>query len=75
MATSDYRSGKSADPASRSEQLLDTATETVGDLKQQADEFAGDLKNTVRKSVEVKPFSTLAVAAALGFVLGAVWKS
>jgi ElaB/YqjD/DUF883 family membrane-anchored ribosome-binding protein len=75
MASSDYRSSKSTDPATRGEQVLNTATETIGDLKQRADEFADDLKNTVRESVEAQPFSTLAIAVAVGFVLGAVWKS
>ena len=40
-----------------------------------ASEVAGNLKGAVDKSVKDQPMATLAVAAALGFVLGALWKS
>jgi hypothetical protein len=36
---------------------------------------AGNLKGAVDKSVSDQPMATLAVAAMLGFVLGAIWKS
>jgi len=38
-------------------------------------EVAGNLKTAVDRSVKDQPMATLAVAAALGFVLGALWKS
>ncbi|MGE0700299.1 MAG: YqjD family protein [Hyphomicrobiaceae bacterium] len=38
-------------------------------------EVAGNLRGAVDKSVREQPMATLAVAAALGFVLGALWKS
>ena len=38
-------------------------------------EVAGNLKGAVEKSVSDQPMATLAVAAALGFVIGALWKS
>ena len=38
-------------------------------------EVAGNLKGAVDKSVKDQPMATLAVAAAVGFVLGALWKS
>lgn len=38
-------------------------------------EVAGNLKGAVDKSVKEQPMATLAVAAAIGFVLGALWKS
>ncbi len=38
-------------------------------------EVAGNLKSAVDKSVKDQPMATLAVVAALGFVLGALWKS
>jgi ElaB/YqjD/DUF883 family membrane-anchored ribosome-binding protein len=44
------------------------ATERVG-------EVAGNIKGAVDKSVRDQPMATLAVAAAVGFVLGALWKS
>ena len=40
-----------------------------------AGEVAGNLKGAVDKSVKDQPMATLGVAAALGFVLGALWKS
>lgn len=44
------------------------ATERVG-------EVAGNIRGAVDKSVKDQPMATLAVAAAMGFVLGALWKS
>jgi ElaB/YqjD/DUF883 family membrane-anchored ribosome-binding protein len=44
------------------------ATERVG-------EVAGNIKVAVDKSVKDQPMATLAVAAAVGFVMGALWKS
>lgn len=38
-------------------------------------EVAGNLKSAVDKSIKNQPAATLAVAAALGFVLGALWKA
>lgn len=38
-------------------------------------EVAGNLKTAVDKSVREQPMATLVVAAALGFVIGALWKS
>lgn len=36
---------------------------------------AGNLKSAVDTSVKDQPMATLAVAVALGFVIGALWKS
>jgi ElaB/YqjD/DUF883 family membrane-anchored ribosome-binding protein len=41
----------------------------------QMNEVAGNIKGAVDKSVKDQPMATLAVVAALGFVLGALWKS
>jgi ElaB/YqjD/DUF883 family membrane-anchored ribosome-binding protein len=38
-------------------------------------EVAGNFKAAVDKSVREQPMATLAVAAGLGFMLGALWKS
>jgi len=35
----------------------------------------GNVKTAVDKSIKDQPMTTLAVAAAVGFVLGALWKS
>lgn len=42
---------------------------------QQVQEVAGNIKGAVDKSVKDQPMATLALVAALGFVLGALWKS
>jgi ElaB/YqjD/DUF883 family membrane-anchored ribosome-binding protein len=36
---------------------------------------ASNLKGAIDKSVSDQPMATLAVAAMVGFVLGAIWKS
>ena len=38
-------------------------------------EVAGNIKGAVDRSVKDQPMATLAVAALIGFVLGAIWKS
>jgi ElaB/YqjD/DUF883 family membrane-anchored ribosome-binding protein len=42
---------------------------------QQVQAVAGNFKTAVEKSVEKQPMATLVLAAAVGFVLGALWKS
>jgi ElaB/YqjD/DUF883 family membrane-anchored ribosome-binding protein len=44
----------------------------AGDRVQQV---AGNMKSAVDKSVHDQPMATLAIAAVVGFVLGAIWKS
>ena len=52
------------------------ASDAVDQLRETgAGEVAGNLKGAVDKSVKAQPMATLAMAAALGFVLGALWKS
>jgi ElaB/YqjD/DUF883 family membrane-anchored ribosome-binding protein len=38
-------------------------------------EVAGNVKGAVDKSIKEQPMATLAAAAVVGFVLGALWKS
>jgi len=38
-------------------------------------EVAGNFKGALDKSVSEQPMATLAMAAVLGFILGALWKS
>ena len=42
---------------------------------EQLRQVAGNISGAVDKSVKEQPVATLAVVAALGFVLGAIWKS
>ncbi|MGD9802246.1 MAG: YqjD family protein [Hyphomicrobiaceae bacterium] len=64
------------------EQVKHSAEETARNMAEQGREagervqqVAGNMKTAVDKSVREQPMATLAVAAALGFVLGALWKS
>jgi len=59
-------------------QAEDFAGRVAGQGREVADrvqEVAGNVKGAVDKSVKDQPMATLAVAAVLGFVLGALWKS
>ena len=44
------------------------AVKAVGEVKD-------NVANAIDKSLEDRPYTTLALAVALGFVLGAMWKS
>jgi len=64
------------------EDAMHSAEETARHVAQQGreagervQEVAGNVRMAVDKSVRDQPMTTLAVAAALGFVLGALWKS
>ena len=58
---------------------VESAVKTMADRGREAGEnmqnVAGNIKSAVDTSVKDQPMATLAIAAALGFVLGAVWKS
>lgn len=67
-----------------SEDLVGQATDQLKNLgssaadqirESGAGEVAGNLKDAVDRSTRDQPMVTLAMAAALGFVLGAIWKS
>lgn len=51
--------------------IAERGREVGGDVQQ----VAGNIKSAVDSSVKDQPMATLAVAAALGFLLGAIWKS
>ena len=52
------------------------ASDAVDHLRETgAGEVAGNLKGAVDKSVKDQPMATLALAAVVGFVLGAIWKA
>lgn len=64
--------GKVADHVESAAKTIAEQGREVGENVQQV---AGNLKSAVDTSVKDQPMATLAVAAALGFVLGALWKS
>jgi ElaB/YqjD/DUF883 family membrane-anchored ribosome-binding protein len=59
----------------RVEGLASGASEQMREVSDRTGEVAGNFKKAVEKSVKDQPMATLAMAAALGFVLGALWKS
>ena len=75
--------GKMAETAGRK---FNDATEQAGQFANRAaeearhvggnmQEVAGNLQGAVDRSVRDQPMATLAMAAVVGFVLGAIWKS
>jgi ElaB/YqjD/DUF883 family membrane-anchored ribosome-binding protein len=85
MAQSTSRQSGS-DFTTRATDAVNQATEQIGDTASRVaergreagegvQEVAGNLKSAVDKSLKDQPMATLAVAAAAGFVLGALWKS
>ncbi len=61
--------------ADRVEGYASDAAEHAQEAGQRVGEVAGNMKGAVDKSLKQQPMATLAVAAAVGFVLGALWKS
>jgi ElaB/YqjD/DUF883 family membrane-anchored ribosome-binding protein len=64
--------GKAADQAERMANRVAEHGRDAGDRMQ---EVVGNFKGALDKSVSEQPMATLAMAAILGFVLGALWKS
>jgi ElaB/YqjD/DUF883 family membrane-anchored ribosome-binding protein len=61
--------------ADRVEGYASSAADQMRDVSDRTGEVAGNVKKAVDKSVKDQPMATLAMAAAVGFVLGALWKS
>ena len=85
MAQSQY--GGRSDLSDKASDLKDQAKKVAGQVEGYASEamdklrdtgageVAGNIKGAVDKSVKDQPMATLALAAAIGFVLGAIWKA
>ena len=63
---------KAADQVSRAAQSAQDQAAMVGENMKVV---ANNLDTAVRRSIQDQPMTTLAMGAALGFVLGAIWKS
>ena len=61
--------------ADSAEQLANRMADQGREAGERVQAVAGNFKGAVDKSVKDQPMATLAVAAVLGFVLGALWKS
>ena len=72
-------SGKTTDQinkiADQAEGLARTMSQQVHVASDRAEEVIGNVKGAVDKSLKNQPVRTLALAAVVGFVLGALWKS
>jgi ElaB/YqjD/DUF883 family membrane-anchored ribosome-binding protein len=71
--------GKAGEQIERAVEGADATIRSVAEHGREAgervQEVAGNFKSAVNKSVKDQPMATLAVVGALGFVLGALWKS
>jgi ElaB/YqjD/DUF883 family membrane-anchored ribosome-binding protein len=79
---SDQMSGlkeKATDPFSRvadqAESMANQAVKQGREAGERMQEVAGNFKSALDKSIIEQPMATLATAAIVGFVLGALWKS
>jgi ElaB/YqjD/DUF883 family membrane-anchored ribosome-binding protein len=61
--------------ADQAENVANRVAEQGREAGEQVQEVAGNFKGAVDRSVKDQPMATLAVAAVIGFVLGALWKS
>jgi ElaB/YqjD/DUF883 family membrane-anchored ribosome-binding protein len=61
--------------ASQAEDAANRMVEQGREVGERMQEVAGNFKGAVDRSVKDQPMATLAMAAVVGFVLGALWKS
>ena len=64
-----------ASAADRAEKVANRVADQGREVGENFQEVAGNMKHAIDKSVKDQPMATLAVAAAVGFILGAIWKS
>ena len=57
------------------EQATDAVTHQATRAKRNVEQAGGDLDRAVRDSLHQQPMATLAAVVAVGFILGALWKS
>jgi ElaB/YqjD/DUF883 family membrane-anchored ribosome-binding protein len=72
--TADTATDKLENLASRAQNMAEQAAEQAREYGEKAQEAARNFKPFVEKSMKEKPMGTLAVAAMIGFALGALWK-
>jgi ElaB/YqjD/DUF883 family membrane-anchored ribosome-binding protein len=72
--TADTTTEKLENLANRAQDVAERAAEQAREYGEKAQEAARNFKPFVEKSMKEKPMGTLAVAAVIGFALGALWK-
>ena len=70
----DAAGGKVKDVASSAQEIAGDIADQAREYGEQAQEAAKQVQPFVEKSLKEQPMATLAGAALLGFVLGALWK-
>jgi ElaB/YqjD/DUF883 family membrane-anchored ribosome-binding protein len=63
------------DAANQAEDVTNRVLDQGREVGEKVQEIAGNFKGAVDRSVKDQPMATLAMAAVVGFVLGALWKS
>lgn len=71
----DELAGKAANLAERTGEQIERFAEQGRQATEQVQVVAENFKTAVDKSVKDQPLTTLAIAAGVGFVIGALWKS
>lgn len=61
--------------ANRAGRMVSQAADQGREVGEDFQEVGGNLKGAIDKSLNDQPMATLAFVAAMGFVLGALWKS
>ena len=81
MATNTI-SGSARDATSEAKSAVDSAADRIQGIADQAmrqvsdlGEVSGNVKKAVDRSLRSQPYATLGIAAALGFIVGAIWKN
>ena len=71
----DELADKAANLAEKTGEQIERFAEQGRQATENVQQVAENLKTAVDKSVKDQPLTTLAVAAGIGFVIGALWKS
>ena len=71
----DKAAGAVKDLAGQAQDVAGRVADQGREATEGVQEVAGNIKRAIDKSVSDQPMATLAVAAMVGFVLGAIWKS
>jgi len=61
--------------AGQAEDIANRVADQGREVSESMQKVAGNLKGAIDTSIKDQPMATLAVAAMIGFVLGALWKS
>jgi ElaB/YqjD/DUF883 family membrane-anchored ribosome-binding protein len=63
------------DTAARADAAVDDAVRRARNMKNGAGNVAENFQTAVDRSVSEQPLTTLVMAIAVGFILGAIWKA